>query len=78
MEDRSGFGGCKTYKIWADGADPHAVAFHCRMGSQVEDDVSDWVIEQATKALAEYDCTPARLAEGEYWYMEPWEGCAAG
>ena len=83
VEDKSGYGGSRTFKVTAPGAEPPAVALHSRNvveettheteGGCVDHD-SEARQEAAAVAFAQADCAPSRLAQGGDWFIECWEG----
>ena len=78
VEDKSGFGGSKTYKISCEGAKPPAIAFHCRRGEHIKDEHSELRTEAAATYYAHRGAAPKRWGEGEDWFIEAWEGKALG
>ena len=83
VEDKSGYGGSRTFKVTAAAAQPPAVALHSR--NMVEetthktdggcvDHASEERQEAAATAFAKADCAPRRLAQGGDWFIECWEG----
>ena len=84
VEDKSGHGGSKTFKVSAPTAQPPAVALHSRNvieagGKGVSGDgavstSSEERQETAATAFALGGCAPRRLAQGGDWFIECWEG----
>lgn len=72
VEDASGAGGSKTYKISAAGATPTAVALHIRDSSLCQK--SEERTRAAAQIFAKNGLSPRRIAEGVDWFVEPWEG----
>ena len=74
IEDKSGHGGSKTYKVSAPGKE--SVAMHCR--STDSDAISGQRLAAATAHFAKNALAPSRLVEGDGWFIERWEGTPVG
>jgi len=80
VEDKSGHGGSKTFKVSGPDATPPVVALHSRnlvtegkKGGEVEA-ASEERLEAAARAFARAGVHPQRLAQGGDWFIEQWEG----
>lgn len=78
VEDKSGHGGSKTYKVTGPGMEPPVVAVHARSLSSVADPIWERRMEAAAVQLARYEVAPRRLAQGVDWFIEAWEGVHIG
>eukprot|EP00927_Polykrikos_kofoidii_P060728 TRINITY_DN55650_c0_g1_i1.p1 TRINITY_DN55650_c0_g1~~TRINITY_DN55650_c0_g1_i1.p1 ORF type:complete len:631 (+),score=66.63 TRINITY_DN55650_c0_g1_i1:125-1894(+) len=75
VEDTSGHGGSKTYKVTApDGVDPPIIALHSRSEEVVGDPLSEPRMAAAAKLFASHGLAPTRVAQGGDWFIEVWEG----
>ena len=74
VEDLSGAGGSKTYKIsvTGGGVTPAAVAFHSRDGSLSKK--SEERTAAAALLFGKHGLSPRRLAQGVDWFIESWKG----
>lgn len=74
VEDVSGAGGSKTFKVSAEGCDPPVVALHSRVqsGSDSLDIASENRAAAASLAFSKAGVGPRRLAQGGDWYIEVW------
>jgi len=76
VQDLSGLGGSKNYKVTATGVDvsegPSEVALHSRMSEL--DKKSEERTHTLCRLCGEHGVSPRRLAEGVDWYIEAWEG----
>ena len=71
VKDTSGHGGARLYRVSAPGATPEAVALKAKShdNSRIEGRV-----ETATMIFSDLGVGPKRLAQGDDWTIEPWEG----
>ena len=69
-ENKSGYGGSRTCKITCEGADPPAIAYHCRRGDATLDLISEKRTHIALKLLGDNGIGPKLLAEGDDWWIE--------
>jgi len=86
VEDTSGRGGSKTYKVSQKGCVPNAIAVHVRNTGEFlfagvpaqEHPLSALRTEAAAKLLGDASLAPKRIAQGFAdlgpWYIETWEG----
>jgi len=76
VQDYSGGGGSKTYKVWATGVDvtPTHVALHSRADVVKEEQMSEERTEAAALLFGDHGLAPRRLVQGVDWYVEPWLG----
>ena len=71
VKDTSGHGGASLYRVSAPGATPEAVA----LKALSKDDARvEGRIEAATMLFSDHGIGPKRLAQGDDWTIEPWEG----
>lgn len=75
VEDKSGFGGSKCYRVSAN-ATPPVVALHSLQGVGGGLDISDFHgrLGAAAQVFSDGGCGPRRLAQGTDWFIEVWEG----
>jgi len=79
VQDKSGQGGSKTYKVTGGpGAHPCVVALHLRSEEVTADPESEKRMAAAQKVLSQKGLAPKRLAMGGDWFIEPWEGQIVG
>lgn len=74
VTNNSGQGGSQTYKITCEGCVPQSVALHSRTDMVAKLRLSEQRMEAAASQLSSFGLTPARLAHGGDWFIEPWEG----
>ena len=74
VKDKSGGGGSTCYKVSAAGAIPETVALHSRSETAATDIIGEAILKAAGSASAQHGVGPKRLAQGEDWNIEPWEG----
>jgi len=76
IQDCSGYGGSKTYKIKCKDATPPEIGFHWR--NEEVTGLSDQRAYAAAKLFEGYDAAPKRLGEGEDFFIDEWAGTALG
>eukprot|EP00927_Polykrikos_kofoidii_P034096 TRINITY_DN28924_c0_g1_i3.p1 TRINITY_DN28924_c0_g1~~TRINITY_DN28924_c0_g1_i3.p1 ORF type:complete len:705 (+),score=84.82 TRINITY_DN28924_c0_g1_i3:58-2115(+) len=74
VEDKSGEGGGRTYRVSATGANPPQVALHVRSEQAAADAISETRMACAARLFAKAGLSPSRLAESHDWFIERWEG----
>ena len=79
VQDVSGHGGSKTYKVTApEGTDPPCVALHSRSETVTAEEISEPRMMAAAIVLHQAGLAPRRLAQGGDWYIVEWAGKALG
>ena len=79
VEDSSGRGGSRTYRVSARGdGGPPAVAVHVRSSEVLREPLSERRMAKAAAVFAAAGASPGRLAKGDDWFVEPWAGQAIG
>lgn len=76
VEDKSGHGGSKTYKVTAPGKDP--VALHCLSADAAALSTSALRQAAASAHFVSHALAPQRLAEGDGYWFERWDGSPVG
>ena len=81
VEDKSGYGGSKTYNLTAEGVTPSAIALHSRSIRMEQsnttghvDQTSEERAEAAALAFSAGGVAPSRMVQGSDWYIDRWEG----
>ena len=75
VENKSGLGGSKTYKISAPQKVP--LCLYVRRNTEVADDICDLRMEEIASIAASKGCAPKRVAQGSgtaKWFIENWDG----
>ena len=72
VENKSGGGGGRCYKVSAGSGDPSVVALHVANAAAPSDFLARMV--DASKVFSDGGVGPRRLAYGENWFIEAWEG----
>ena len=76
VEDCSGYGGSKTYKLSCKDATPPVVGFHWR--NEEVTGLSDQRAYAAAALFEARDAAPKRLGEGEDFFIDEWAGTSLG
>ncbi len=77
VEDSSGRGGSRTYRVSARGdGGPPAVAVHVRSSEVLREPLSERRMAKAAEVFAAAGASPGWLAKGDDWFVEPWAGQA--
>lgn len=74
VQECSGRGGSRTYKVSCKGCAPEAVALHLRSEITAIEPLAELRMKEAAELFSEHGFAPRRLVSGGDWFIDVWEG----